>query len=62
MSPTPERETDTPTANRHEEMAELLDDPGLHVSVGGEPASLPELRQRYQRQVGGRSPDVPSSG
>lgn len=40
-----------------EEMAELLDDPGLHVFIGGEPASLPDLRARYQRQVGGRSPD-----
>lgn len=26
------------------EMAPLLDEPGLHVFTGGEPASLPELR------------------
>lgn len=40
-----------------EKMAPLLDDPGLHVFIGGEPASLPELRDRYRRQVTGRSPD-----
>ena len=40
-----------------EEMAELLDDPGLHVFIGGVPASLPDLRERYERQASGRSPD-----
>jgi len=40
-----------------EEMAPLLDDPGLHTFIGGEPATLEELRARYGRQVVGRSPD-----
>src|SRR3954469_21390842 len=40
-----------------EELAPLLDDPGLHVFIGGEPAALPVLRERYRRQVAGRSPD-----
>jgi RimJ/RimL family protein N-acetyltransferase len=40
-----------------QEIAPLLDDPGLHVFIGGEPASLPELRDRYRRQVVGHSPD-----
>jgi len=40
-----------------EEMAPLLDDPGLHRFIGGRPASLPELRDRYRRQVLGHSPD-----
>lgn len=38
-------------------MAPLLDDPGLHVFIGGEPASLSELRERYGRQAAGRSRD-----
>ena len=40
-----------------EEMAPLLDDPGLHAFIGGEPASLPELRERYQRLAVGGSRD-----
>jgi RimJ/RimL family protein N-acetyltransferase len=40
-----------------EEMAPLLDDRGLHVFTGGEPSPLPDLRERYRRQVTGRSPD-----
>jgi RimJ/RimL family protein N-acetyltransferase len=38
-------------------MAPLLDDPRLHAFIGGRPASAGELRQRYRRQVVGRSPD-----
>jgi RimJ/RimL family protein N-acetyltransferase len=40
-----------------EEMAPLLADPGLHTYIGGVPATVDELRDRYRRQVGGRSPD-----
>ena len=40
-----------------DEMAALLDDASLHAFTGGAPASLAELRQRYRRQVAGRSPD-----
>ena len=40
-----------------EEMAPLLDDPGLYVFVGGAPASLAQLRERYRSQATGRSPD-----
>ena len=40
-----------------EEMFALLSDPGLHVFIGGGPASLPDLRERYRRQVVGRSTD-----
>jgi RimJ/RimL family protein N-acetyltransferase len=40
-----------------EEMAPLLDDPRLHVFIGGAPASVGELRERYRRQVHGSSPD-----
>lgn len=39
------------------EMFALLSDPGLHVFIGGEPASLPDLRERYRRQVVGGSTD-----
>jgi RimJ/RimL family protein N-acetyltransferase len=39
------------------EMAALLDDPGLHVYIGGEPASVDELRDRYERQIAGAAPD-----
>jgi RimJ/RimL family protein N-acetyltransferase len=39
------------------EMAALLDDPDLHAFIGGEPASLRELQERYRRQVQGRSAD-----
>jgi RimJ/RimL family protein N-acetyltransferase len=40
-----------------EELASLLNDPKLHSFIGGRPANLPELRERYRRQVAGRSPD-----
>ncbi|MDO5736014.1 MAG: GNAT family N-acetyltransferase [Propionibacteriaceae bacterium] len=40
-----------------EEMAPLLDDEELHTFIGGEPATLDQLRQVYGLQVGGRSPD-----
>jgi len=40
-----------------EEMAPVLDDPGLHAFTGGEPASLAQLRSRYARQVVGHSDD-----
>ena len=40
-----------------DEMAPLLDDVRLHGFTGGRPASGPELRARYGRQVVGRSPD-----
>ena len=40
-----------------EELAPLLDDPDLHVFISGEPAGLSSLRERYRRQVGGRSRD-----
>ena len=39
------------------EMAPLLDDVTLHRYIGGRPASLDELRERYRRQAVGRSPD-----
>ena len=40
-----------------EEMAPVLDDVNLHAFIGGKPASVAELRERYRRQVMGRSPD-----
>jgi RimJ/RimL family protein N-acetyltransferase len=40
-----------------EEMAPLLADPGLHEYIGGAPATVGELRERYRRQIRGRSPD-----
>lgn len=40
-----------------EEMAPLLDDPQLHTFIGGRPATLDEMRDRYARLVVGRSPD-----
>jgi RimJ/RimL family protein N-acetyltransferase len=40
-----------------DEMAPLLDDAGLHAFIGGEPASLDDLRARYTRQAVGHSPD-----
>jgi RimJ/RimL family protein N-acetyltransferase len=40
-----------------QEMAPLLDDPGLHAFTGGKPPNLAELRERYRRQVVGHSPD-----
>jgi len=40
-----------------EEMAAILDDPGLHEFIGGRPATVDELRDRYARQVVGHSAD-----
>lgn len=40
-----------------EELAPLLDDPALHTFIGGRPAGREELRERYARQVAGRSAD-----
>lgn len=39
------------------EMAILLDDAGLHTFTGGKPATSDELRDRYTRQIVGRSSD-----
>jgi hypothetical protein len=39
------------------EMAPLLDDPDLHVFIGGRPASLAELQQRY-REAGDLTAEV----
>ena len=38
-----------------QEMTPLLDDPGLHVFIGGQPASMRDLQEQYRRQVMGRS-------
>lgn len=40
-----------------QEMAPLLDDVGLHTYIGGRPATLAQMQERYRRQVVGRSPD-----
>jgi RimJ/RimL family protein N-acetyltransferase len=40
-----------------EEMARVLDDPDLHTFIGGQPASVAELRSRYADQVMGYSAD-----
>jgi RimJ/RimL family protein N-acetyltransferase len=40
-----------------EEMAPLLEDPGLHVFTGGNPATLAELRTGYELHLTGRSAD-----
>lgn len=39
------------------ELAPLLDDPDLHKFIGGSPATVDELRDRYRRWVVGRSDD-----
>jgi RimJ/RimL family protein N-acetyltransferase len=44
-------------AEHAQEMAPLLDDPDLHIFIGGRPASPAELQQRYRRQAAGRSAD-----
>jgi RimJ/RimL family protein N-acetyltransferase len=44
-------------AEHAEEMAPLLDDVRLHDVIGGHPADVPALRDRYRRLVAGRSPD-----
>lgn len=40
-----------------EEMTAVLGSPALHAFTGGEPLSCNALRQRYERQVVGRSAD-----
>lgn len=40
-----------------EEMLFVLGDAALHEYTGGAPPTLTELRARYARQAGGRSPD-----
>jgi RimJ/RimL family protein N-acetyltransferase len=40
-----------------DEMAPLLEDPQLHTFIGGEPATLEQLRDRYAHLAVGRSPD-----
>lgn len=40
-----------------EEMLPVLADPLLYAYTGGEPPSAAALRKRYERQVGGASPD-----
>jgi RimJ/RimL family protein N-acetyltransferase len=40
-----------------DELAPVLHDPALHEFTGGMPATLPELRARFERQAHGRSPD-----
>ena len=39
------------------ELAPLLDDPSLHRYTGGEPLPLAQLRERYERQMLGKSGD-----
>jgi len=39
------------------ELAPVLDDQALHAFTGGAPSTEEELRERYARQVAGRSPD-----
>jgi RimJ/RimL family protein N-acetyltransferase len=39
------------------ELAPVLDDRALHAFTGGAPSTEEELRERYARQVAGRSPD-----
>jgi RimJ/RimL family protein N-acetyltransferase len=36
-----------------EEMARVIDDPGLHAFIGGAPLGAQELRARYERLVAG---------
>ncbi len=40
-----------------QELAALLDDERLHEFTGGTPASVEELRERYERQAAGWSPE-----
>jgi RimJ/RimL family protein N-acetyltransferase len=40
-----------------EEMVSVLADPGLYAFIGGQPATVDELRDRYAVQVVGHSPD-----
>jgi RimJ/RimL family protein N-acetyltransferase len=46
-----------PLALHHaEEMVGVLGDPELHAFIGGAPATLPELRARYERLAAGPAP------
>jgi RimJ/RimL family protein N-acetyltransferase len=45
------------TVEHADEMAAVLDDPALHVFIGGRPATREELRGRYERLVVGHSRD-----
>jgi RimJ/RimL family protein N-acetyltransferase len=45
------------TVDHADEMVAVLDDPHLHAFIGGRPATLEELRARYEQQVLGRSRD-----
>lgn len=40
-----------------QEMAMVLNDPALHRFVGGEPATVDDLRRQYEKLCIGRSPD-----
>src|SRR5664279_3207357 len=40
-----------------DEMLAVLGDPALYEFTGGEPPTLDELRERYERQAVGHSPD-----
>ena len=40
-----------------DQLAPVLDDPALHTFTGGTPDTVDQLRERYRRQVAGRSPD-----
>jgi RimJ/RimL family protein N-acetyltransferase len=40
-----------------QEMAPVLDDPTMYEFTGGKPATVDELRRRYERQTVGHSPD-----
>jgi RimJ/RimL family protein N-acetyltransferase len=52
-----DRLTLVPLAVEHvEEMSRVLSDPELHAFIGGAPASVEDLRARYERLVAG-SPD-----
>ncbi len=53
----PRLDLEPPRVDHAQEMAPLLDDPGLHAFIGGQPASAGELEVRYRRQVVGVSPD-----
>ena len=45
------------TVEHADEMVVVLDDPDLHVFIGGQPATREELRARYEQLVLGRSRD-----
>jgi RimJ/RimL family protein N-acetyltransferase len=44
-------------ASAAQDMVDVLADPALYVHTGGEPPDLDTLRDRYARQMRGRSPD-----